>query len=286
MISLTLGIVIIGAILVMYTSGSAATRSALAQGQMNEDGQMALAVITQELRQAGYNPSRVGGVKNDLGQGGWSIFACDSGFTAATLNNQLVSSLACNAGAATSTSLALVSEGDLVSGKNTTTAPIQPRDCIGNGVTAAAGGYYVMQSRLYISGTTLTCKGSGDLAQAQILAENIESMTISFAVAEPTVANSKVVLGYLSAAEIDTDPTLTAALPAKLDRWNKIVAARVCVIVVSETAELAQLQDKVGGSVSEYANCADGVTPYPDNKLRRAYRTTVLLRNHGVGYGS
>lgn len=277
LVSISLGLVVIGALVVMYTSGSAATRNAQAQGQMNEDAQMALGVVTHELRQAGFNPLRAAGARNDLLQGGWGIFACDTGFVDNTLAN--VSALTCNA-AGTSASLAVVYEGDLSTGKNT--AGNLPMDCIGNGVAAAGAGYHVMQSRLYIAGSALTCRGSSDLTQAQVLAENIESMSLLFAVTEPTVPNSKVVLGYLTADQINnpTDVNLLA-LPLQ-QRWDKVVAVRVCVVVSSENLVL---QDMGGsGTAPSYKDCNDADVDIADRKLRRAYRTTVLLRNHGVGY--
>lgn len=277
LISMALGIVIIGALVVMYTSGSAATRNAQAQGQMNEDAQMALAVITHELRQAGYNPTRAGGAVNDLLQGGWGLFACETGFTNNATPN--VSALLCNA-AGSSTSLAVVYEGDLYSGKNT--AANLPMDCIGNGVapTVAGGTYYTMQSRLYIANNALNCNGGGNLNQSQVLAENIESMSVSFAVVEPTVANSQRVLGYVSAADLIVPGNADlAALPA-LQRWNKVVAAQVCLVVRSENPVLGEMSN------STYQDCSNAIIAIADGRLRRAYRTTVLMRNHGVGYVS
>lgn len=272
---MTLGMVIIGALVVMYLSGSTATRNAQAQGQMNEDAQMALGVFTQELRQAGYNPTRTGGVKNDLGQAGWNLYACNTGFTDATVPN--ISALTC-AGSG-GFALAVAYEGDLNTGKNTSGG--LPMDCIGNGVGVAGAAFYTMQSRISITNNTLTCRGSGNLAQSQVLAENIESATVNFAVAEPAVPNSQNVRGYLSASGIinPTDAGLTA-LPM-LDRWNKVVAAQVCVVVVSENVVL---KDMGSGTNPSYQDCADADIDITDGKLRRAYRTTVLLRNHGVGY--
>ena len=285
MISMVLGIVIIGALIVLYMTGSAATRNAQAQGQMNEDAQMALAVVTHELRQAGYNPARtVAGARNDLRQGGWSLFACATGFTDNTLAGNL---LACNV-AGNSTSLAVVYEGDLYSGKNTTAPPPLPMDCLGNGVAATgvslAGlvNYHTMQSRLYIANNTLKCNGGGDLTQAQVLAENIESMAVSFAVTEPAVANSTKVLGYLSASEVNAPADAGLAALTPLQRWDKVVAARVCVVVTSEAAVLSDLY--AADTNPTYLACDDTNVAITDRKLRRAYRTTVLLRNHGVGY--
>lgn len=290
LISIALGIVVIGAMLVMYTTGASASRYAAAQGQMNEDAQMALSVITQELRKAGYNPRRPTGpiatAMNDLGQGGWGLFACPNGFTDNT--TLLVSGLTCNAGGSGG-ALAIVSESDLVSGKNT--AANLPMDCIGigiasQGISIAGGNYYTTQARLYIANNALNCLGSGGTVPRltldqvpQVLAENIESMTFMFGIGSP--ADNKVVQGYYSAADINGVPpdAAFAALPTALDRWKKVVATRVCVVVRSETPILRDVD-----SAPSYRDCNDNVVAIADGRLRRAYRTTVLLRNHGVGF--
>ena len=279
LVSMALGLVVIAALVVMYTSGSAATRSAIAQGQMNEDAQMALGVISHELRQAGYNPVRVGGSRNDLFQAGWGLFACDTGFVDNTLAT--VAALTCN-GAGANSSLAMVSEGDLVTGRNT--ARSLPMDCIGNGVAAAAGGYYVMQSRIYIANSALKCRGSGDLSQEQVLAENIESLTVLFAVTDPNplALNTKAVVGYLSANLINNPTDVNLLALALQQRWEKVVAARICVVVISENAVLQEVD--AAAAAPTYQNCNDATVNIVDRRLRRTYRTTVLLRNHGVGY--
>lgn len=290
LISITLGIVVIGAMLVMYTTGASATRYATAQGQMNEDAQMALSVITQELRKAGYNPRRPTGptatAVNDLGQGGWGLFACPNGFTDNT--SILVGGLTCNAGGSGG-ALAIVSESDLVSGRNT--AGNLPMDCIGNGIASqgisiAGGNYYTTQSRLYIANNALNCLGSGGAVPRltldqvpQVLAENIESMTFMFGIGSP--ADNKIVQGYYSAADINGVPAdaAFAALPSSLDRWKKVVAARVCVVVISDTPILRDIE-----TAPTYLDCNGNAVAIADGRLRRAYRTTVLLRNHGVGF--
>lgn len=290
MISMVLGIVIIGALIVLYINGSTATRNVQAQGQMNEDAQMALAVVTNELRQAGYNPIRpqaapaggppVAPARNDLLQGGWSLFACDTGFADNTVAGAL---LACNA-AGTSTSLAVVYEADRFSGRNTTAAPPLPMDCLGFGVppTQPAGAFHTMQSRLFIQNGALRCIGGSSLLNpSQVLAENIESMTVAFGVAA-AAGNKQQVAGYLTASQImnPADPGFLALTP--LERWNRVLAARVCIVVRSENAVLADLSR--GGITPSYSDCTDTAVAINDGRMRRAYRTTVLLRNHGVGF--
>jgi type IV pilus assembly protein PilW len=60
MISLTLGLIIMVAVLSTYISSAAAARMAEAQGRMYEDGQAALSILTQQLQMAGYNPYQTG----------------------------------------------------------------------------------------------------------------------------------------------------------------------------------------------------------------------------------
>ncbi|WP_411885768.1 PilW family protein [Polaromonas sp. YR568] len=282
LISMMLGLVIISALVIMYVGGGQALRNVQAQGQMNEDAQIALSVITHELRQAGYNPRRdAAGSKNDLGQGNWSLRACDTGFTTTTVNQPSVSGLVCNASGG-SFALAVVYEGDLSSGKKTTAG--LPMDCIGNGVAVVPlSNFYVMQARLYVENNALMCRGSGSLTGTQALAENIESMTATFAVADPAVANNLGAKGYLSASEINNVATPgLAALTLPEDRWNKVVAAQICIVVISENIVLSDL----GSSSAKpgYQDCGGVKVTITDGKLRRAYRSTVLLRNHGVGY--
>lgn len=292
LISMALGIVVIGAAMVLYSSGATATRFAIAQGQMNEDASMALSALTQGLRKAGYNPRRpapvVGSAVNDLGQAGWSIGACATDFTDRTVLQ--TGALTCTGAPAPNTgALAVVHEADLVSGKNT--AAGLPMDCIGNGVVAEAaaslsgGSYYTMQSRFYIENNALMCLGSGgalpriSLNQVpQALAENIESMSFMFGIGSP--ADNKIVQGYYSPVEINGAPADAAfAALTVAQRYDKVVAVRVCVVVRSENAILNDTD-----TAPTYLDCDDNSAAINDGRLRRAYRTTVLLRNHGVGY--
>jgi type IV pilus assembly protein PilW len=284
LVSMTLGLVVTGALTVMYLSGGQAARNVEAHGRMNDDAQMALAAITHELRQAGYNPVRdASGTKNDLGQKGWNLFACDTGFTGTTAALRDIDALRCNTGGA-GFALAVAYEGDLHTGRNTATTGL-PMDCVGKGVKASPTGahFYTLQARLHVEDNTLMCRGSGGdsdkLGAAQALAENIESMTASFAVANPADAANQDVRGYLAASGINDpmDPGLAALTPR--DRWNKVAAVQICVVARSESPVLQDL-----GRAASYLDCRGANIRITDGRLRRAYRGTVLLRNHGVGY--
>lgn len=283
LISMTLGMVVVGALLVTYLGASSAGRTATAQRQMNEDAQIALEVLSQDLRRTGFNPVRSGGVVNDLNQDSWTLFACDNGFTDGTVAQ--VSVLTC-AAAGGKPAIAIVYEGDQYAGR-LDAAGDKLLDCVGNGVPKTIVGgetYFIMQARYYLDGSTLKCRGSGDLAQTQTLAENLESMQLSFAVTDPAVTASKDVRGYLTATEINQPiPSLvTGVLTTPKDRWKKVAAVRVCVVVVSEESVLADNKNQEVNPT--YTDCSNQNIDITDGKMRRAYSTTVILANHGVGY--
>ncbi len=277
LISIALGILIVSVVVVAFVSTNFASKTSQAQGRMNEDAQMALEILSQEIRRAGYNPVRSGGVTNDLGQGGWNVFACDTGFSDATV--ALMSGLTCkNAG--TNTEIAVTYEADTYTGKMSKTVPAKLLDCIGNGISIT-GTYFVVQSRIAANGSGLTCRGSGDLTQTQTLVDNIESLNLKFAVSDPTQAVSSTAMGYLTATEINA-PVASLVPYASLARWNKVLAARICVVVRSESTVINDFAG--GGTNPSYLDCDGNSVDITDGILRKAYRTTVLLRNHGVGY--
>ena len=78
------------------------------------------------------------------------------------------------------------------------------------------------------------------------------------------------VAGYLSANGI----TSLAALPNDAARWAKVITVRICVLVRSEGLVAPN------SASARYRKC-DGTLEAepPDLRLRRAYSTTVVLRN-------
>jgi type IV pilus assembly protein PilW len=192
----------------------------------------------------------------------------------------------CNTGRA-GFALAVAYEGDLNTGRNTASSGL-PMDCAGSGVkaTPAEARFYTLQARLYVEENVLMCRGSGGsnsgtLGTAQALAGNIESMSANFAVANPSDTGNQDVRGYLAASGINNpvDPGLAALAPR--DRWNKVAAVQICVVVRSESPVLLDL-----GTAAGYQDCNGNDVRIDDGRLRRAYRSTVLLRNHGAGYAA
>ena len=315
MISLTIGLIIAGAAFAAYMGTAGASKMAEAQGRMNEDAQAALTILTQQLRMAGNNPGQANRVDDPVATlssrhnpvylpsptyagfalapgtfalSSFSMRGCDGQFsnigTAARLDE-----LICANGAGPD-AIAVSYEADRFN-----TVPTQdglPSDCAGNALSvvtatlpeiAGAGSasvavtYAVADNRFYIASAagipSLYCKGNG-AALPQALVENIEDLRFSYGVVSTaSTASTAAVAGYLSANDISTQANL-AALADDAARWAKVITVRICVLVRSEAAVVSD------AASARYLKCDGSVeTAAPDLRLRRAYSSTLVLRN-------
>lgn len=321
MISMTIGLIIMIAVITAYVGASGASRTAEAIGRMNEDGQAALTILTQQLRMAGVNPSQPDRHSVTLGisargntvplhnsvTNAFAIRGCDDRFTDVT-SAASTAALTCGHAAASvgPDSISIGYEADRY---NTVAAGGIPTDCIGNGITplTLTPGYlnaagvaaantliYEAENRFYVGTSafvvnpTLYCKGNGGTTQP--LVENIENLQFSYGTVNPNTTTSPIyvtvtptftttlVLGYMSAYELEnynagSPAPQFGATGATSRRWNAVKTVRICVVARSEQP-LADSLDS-----ARYLDCNGTLTVPPDRRLRRAYTTTVVLRN-------
>lgn len=315
MISLTIGLLITVAAFSAFMGASGASKMAEAQGRMNEDAQAALSILTQQLRMAGNNPDQPNRVDNinpalssrrnpvylqsppltgftllpttfELSE--FSIRGCDGQFSNITTASNL-DALTCASGTSTSPdSIAVSYEADKFN--TVPTGTNEPTDCLGNPLSTitatlptvvgavianTAEPYTVADNRFYIvkssasSIPSLYCKGSG--GEPQPLVENIEDMQFTYG----ATATATTVAGYLNAEKVLTEITLTPSPPnPEAGKWAKVLTVRICVLVRSASPVASN------AASAHYIKC-DGTleTAPPDLRLRRAYSTTVVLRN-------
>jgi type IV pilus assembly protein PilW len=301
LVAMTLGLLIVVATIAGYLSLSEAARTAEAQARMDEDAQAALSVLTAQLRMAGSNPDRPNRLPSDRRNPlypipfAFAVRGCDGAF-ANTTTAALVQDLTCTGGASSPDAIAVTYEAD----RYNTVAPspgFQPTDCLGyplnplpatvTVVTGPGPGtptdilYHAADNRFFVQSSGpngspgLYCKGNGAGSTASMLVENVEDLQLTYGTvpASAPQANSANIAGYLDASEIATHPALVA-LPDDAARWSKVASVRVCVVVRS-----AQPMSLGEGS-SRYLKCDGSLeTNPPDSRLRRAYSTTVVLRN-------
>jgi type IV pilus assembly protein PilW len=302
MVSIAIGLIIIMAILAMYSGASEAARTAEAQGRMNEDAQAALTILTQQIRMTGANPkqpNRTSAAPRNpvFTPTSYAIRGCDGTFSnisaVAATNPQ---SLTCGGGTTTLPDSIVVSyEADPFN--TVPSAAGAATDCTGAALTVVAGTatvvagattsvanitYTVADNRFFIGTTTvapsLFCKGSNNTV-AQALVENVEDMQFLYGTSPASTATATVA-GYLTADEVETDTnvdvrgTSLAALASSQQRWARVVTVRICVLVRSEQQVAPSLAS------AQYIACNGRlVTDPPDRRLRRAYQTTVVVRN-------
>lgn len=306
LVSLVIGLVIMIAVVSAYIGASGATRVAEAQARMNEDAQAALTILSQQLRMAGNNPKQpnyeAANQRNPVYAGGsYIVRGCDGRFTdVATASD--ITALTCAAGGGMAPdSIGLSYEADRYN--TVPTAGGIPTDCLGQALTVVSAvrniwdttamasvpsvvTFTVAENRFYVGTSTsvvapsLYCKGNGG-ATGQSLVENVEDLQFFYGTAPATATPSTLaVAGYLNAsadangiASIQTAPSLVA-LPDDPSRWAQAVSVRLCVLVRSEKTVASDLDS------ARYVKCDGTVdTNPPDLRLRRAYSTTVVLRN-------
>jgi type IV pilus assembly protein PilW len=117
---------------------------------------------------------------------------------------------------------------------------------------------------------SLYCLGNGN-AVPQPLVENIEDLQITYGVEK--VEGGKEVGGYMTATEVNALATGVVTLQRA---WNMVMTVRVCVVARSETSVAAD-----AGSAQYYPCTGNALVAPPagDLRLRRAFTTTVVLRN-------
>jgi type IV pilus assembly protein PilW len=311
LVSMAIGLIIMVAAMSAYLGSAGAGRMAEAQSRMNEDAQAALSILSQQIRMAGSNPDQpnrvddanpamssrrnpVYGATTFLGTVTTTDFAirgCDGTFTNITTAGTTLDTLNCGA-AGTSTvpdSIAISYEADQYNTPATTTT--LPTDCLGSALpvysvtlptvvlgtsTNAVVTYTVADNRFYINTSgnvpSLYCKGKS--SSTQPLVENVEDLQLTYGtMSATTTATTATVAGYLTADSVVNDTSL-ALLANDAARWAKVITVRICVLVRSEALVAPNLAS------AQYVDCSGNtITTPPDLRLRRAYTTTVTLRN-------
>lgn len=308
MVSLTIGLIIAIAAMSAYLGSADASRVSAAQSRMDEDAQAALKLLSQQIRLAGANPVQsgravdyrrnpvylttyVGGTSAAYTTtlptftpaytlSAFSIRGCDGTFTNLASAARL-DTLTCAGTASTSPdSIAVSYEADPYD--TVKTAGGAATDCVGGGLTtvtasgALAATFTVADNRFYITNSSagipnLYCKGITN-ATAQPLVENVEDMQFRYgSVSSAATLSTDTIAGYRGAVDIEPTGTTVAAAATN---WGRILTVRICVVLRSENPVATNADS------GRYYNCVGTLdTSKTDLRLRRAYSTTVVLRN-------
>lgn len=277
MVSMVIGLAVIGAGMAMYTTSGFAGKGSNALSQMGEDATLALSLMRNHIAMAGYSRMVLDPTNNTMVKlyNGRPVFGCRFGVTSDTNDNFLSSAdpataqVACDNGlAAGNDTLVVLYEAD--QDNTVATAATSPTDCLGNGLpppvtTNPLGNYDIAENRFFINANNaLSCLGNGG-APPQPLVDNVTQMQIWYGVSEPpsgTVPRGTVATRYLRADQIGDMNNAN---------WDQVVSVRLCLVI--------QSREPILDVPAPFFNC-DGVsTPTTDRRLYRAFSTTVVLNN-------
>lgn len=288
MVAMTIGLFLIGAIAVIYVTTASSSRSSALESQMNEDASLALDILQQQIRLAGYSTVDADGNRKFSGL---ALRGCDGGFVKSGVSDNAgttaFGSLACPTTASTdSDALAVRYEANLLNSQEVGTTKL-PGNCSYDSITAwtpgategSATSINLADNRYYIAndGTvpTLYCKGrdgsvTNGFSAAAALIPNIEDMQIQYIVTKTPVKDEPL------------PHQVTAYFEAKdLTDWSRVAAIRICLI--ARSAQPAPTGGNEIADLGTYRDCAGTSQSKTDRYLRRAYVTTIQLRNMRPG---
>jgi type IV pilus assembly protein PilW len=285
MISLVIGIVVVGAVLISYIASGQTNKRQAAYAEMNENAQIALSILRSDLLLAGYAQSTrvvdTGGVKT-LGKtfSTQPILGCALGFVSPNTTGVA----ACETTGTGTPAIEISYEAD-VTNSVPTSGGNYPSDCLGNslqyvGQTIAVSGqnitFYETHNRYYLATTgtganarsELHCASAAKTAGGaaiggQPLVDNVEAMQVWYGAAG--AAGSRQIVRYV------------VADPAVVIDWQNIISVRVCLLMRSSEPVLSSEDTALG--LAGYLDCNSTAQTSADRYVRRAYFLTTTLRN-------
>jgi type IV pilus assembly protein PilW len=288
LVSMTLGLVMLGALVALFSTSLQTNSQTSTGAQMTEEGGLAMEFLARYVRMAGFSPPLVNtsgatvlyrGIQTQAKEShfvGAGVRGCDGGFVSPAV---AWGSLSCKASG--SPAIALRFQGDLANTEPSDTD--KPTDCLAQAITTTTTSDYdetqkitLVEARFTVNDAAeLVCGGNGNSFVAQPLFSNIEGLRLKYGIAADGRATQ--VLRYVDAATVDgltLDDAITDATEKTNLRWARVVSVKICMVVRASTPDQSQPQP--------YADCDDQTVTPTDKYLRRSISTVVTLRNRGA----
>lgn len=285
MIAITIGLFILIAVSALFLSNSQTSRTSDDKSRLEDEGRLALNLITFHLRMAGYGPL-LSAIQNNqtlsfgtkftkpigypLGIQPNPVEGCSGGFS-----NPATAAIACTGGT-TPDSIAIRYVVDLFNTNVTNSGVPAPTDCLGQRITAVSS---IVENRFFIRNNPTTgrselyCIGNGntpDFADftgtAQPIAENVIDMRITYGTAgiDPVTGDISTTVNRAFA-----DANTVTTFPRQ---WLSVLSVNVCLVVQSAN-------NNVTTRPIQYRDCNGQLITAPDRRLYQAFSSVVALRS-------
>ncbi len=292
MIALAIGLLIMATVITIYVASSRTSRTAEMESQMNEDGLIALNIIQQQIRMAGYSNFENPATTDKSNFKGAGIIGCS---TAAMYPNASTQKLLTALTDADCTAASTLGDGVIIryeadrynTVQNTAGAATVPTNClIQAAITVPAAGttpqYRLAENRYYVASSTTNpfpavycAGGTGAMPdytiQMQPILDNVEKMELRYGISATNEPEDTQIVTYLTASDIN------AAFASETvdDRWRRVVSVKICLRMrsaepLTDIAATATYRDCDGTQVTQTT---------PDGYLHRAFITTASVRN-------
>lgn len=272
MVAMLLGLLMLAAVFLSSAGMVVASRQQRAASLMADDALLALSLMRRDLLMAGYiHPVSINGDQFAAGNTlipSRPVFGCLSGFNS---NQAAVAQGICDSSSKRADAIEINFEAskasvDLSGSKKLTGCQgTELKDDQGQVPAAAAdAATRVPSSHRYFLNDShhLSCATAGNAAQP--LVPNVEALRITYGVSSGWVVD-----------QADTRRAVRYVDAASVNNWNDVVAVQLCVLMRSDEPVL----DKSETDTLGYVDCDGTAQTSTDNLLRRAFATTVALRN-------
>lgn len=294
MVSLVIGLLLAIVASSTYLYSKQAYNSVSETSQLEENGRMALDLLTRYVQSAGYvaiNPSS----KFAYGALDLKVSGCDFGMVNPQSMTSAAANLVCNAsppsGTRRSASLTVISETDrpdLGSGPGGTAGYFQGFNCVGNNAAVIpadastdAVETYLARSHFFISNTVAATKfGTTTMGQLSCVADmTLPGGVVSYQPQPLIPGVVQLAFTYLTPSALipgSAQKAATADVLTVANAWNTVTAIDLCVLTQS-----IQSSGNDTGVASEDCYGAP-IAVIPGQTFRR-FTTNVKLRNRSGG---
>ena len=294
MVSLVIGLLLAIVASSAYLYSKQAYNAVSETSQLEENGLMALDLVTRYVQSAGYvaiNPRS----NRPYGAMDQKITGCDFGMANAQ-GATVATDLACNpstpTGTSRSASITVISETDpyssVVGSGTTTVSKYQGFNCVGNAATivpadtsTGATVTYVVRSNFFISNSTAaTPFGTTTMGQLSCVADATVPGGAVNLQAQPLIPGVvQLAATYLTPSALvagSAQRAVDASALTLADTWNTVTAVEICVLTKS-------IQSSGNDTGVASTDCYGNTIAAAPSQTYRRFTATVKLRNRSAG---
>lgn len=295
LVAIALGVLILLGVGSLYLGANQSTRSMTGLASAEESGAIALKLIGDGIRRAGYAEiigTEVNSIRGNLLYSGPLLRGCKG----VAFNNITTEDYGCGTATAAPDMFAIWFQSDnvLASGQAAT------EDCLGNAVdtvpvadpeyAARVAKMPVVRNIYRIDGNALQCNGNGNGGGGwQTLLNGVEDLKIYYGFDDVAYANALNWTERPAARSIRGADWINAlADPSPIiSRWDFVVSVHVCVLVATTETGVTAGAGKTYRLCPQTAKQADGTAETPtedsaDGRIRRAYTQVFTVRSRAT----